>query len=93
MTGLFSSFFKTRKPRTFSYKPIYYNAEKEALAKRIELIKKEINQGQQTQNVEFRKILNEKWRKNFTSLANKRSNTRIIVIAGLLATIFYLLLR
>lgn len=93
MAGIFSSLFKQRKPKQFGFKPLYYNAEKEAREKRNELIKKEISSETLTQNEELRKLLREKWRKNYVVLANKKSNIRIIVIAVLLALICYLILR
>lgn len=93
VTGFFSSLFRQRKPKSFGYKPLYYNAEKEAREKRIELIKKEIALEAQTENAELRKLLREKWRKNYTSHANKKSNIRVILIASLLAVICYLLLK
>lgn len=91
--GIFSSFFRQRKPKSFLYKPLYYSAEKEAREKRNARIKKEIALETHLQNGELKKLLREKWRKNYTSLANKKSNIRIIVIAALLIMIFYLLLK
>ncbi len=91
MSGIFSSLFKHRKPKPFGFKPIYYNAEKEAREKRIEMIKNEIKE--EPEKDEFRKLLRDKWRKNYVVLANKKSNTRILIIAGLLALICYFILR
>lgn len=90
MVGVFSSLFKQRKPKQFSFKPLYYNAEKEAREKRIELIKKEISLG--NEGLEFRKLLREKWKRNQT-VAKKKSNLRVIVIAAILALLFYFLLK
>lgn len=91
--GIFSSLFRQRKPKSFLYKPLYYSAEKEAREKRIALVKKEIGSETHLQNGELKKLLREKWRKNFISHANKKSNVRIIIIASLLSVICYLLLR
>ena len=89
MAALFSSLFKQRKPKQFGFKTVYYNAEKEAREQRI----KEITSETLTQNGEFRKLLREKWRKNYVVLANKKSNIRIIIIAVLLTLICYWILR
>lgn len=91
MAGIFSSLFKHRKPKQFAFKPVYYDQTKEARQQRDSLIKKEIED--EAINGQFRKLLREKWRKNYTSYANKKSNLRIILIATLLALICYLILK
>ena len=93
MIGIFSSIFKHRKLKQFGYKPLYYDAEKEAREKRTELIKKETGAEIFVYNEGYRKLLHEKWRKNYVVLANKKSNMRIIIIAALLAVICYLILK
>lgn len=91
MINIFSSLFRQKKPRQFGFKPVYYNEEKEQREKRERRIQAEI-ENERSEN-EFRGVLREKWRKNQKQLEAKRSNTRILVIAALLALICYLMLR
>lgn len=91
MIGVFSSLFNHRKPKRFGYKPIYYNEENEFKDAREKRIKSEIED--EALNGEFRKLLREKWRKNYVVLANKKSNIRIIIIAVILAVICYIFLK
>lgn len=91
MINIFSSLFRQRKPRKFNFKPVYYNEEREAQEKRTTRIMQEIN-NEESGN-DFRKVLHEKWRKNQKHAENKKSNTRVLLIAALLALICYLMLR
>lgn len=91
MIGIFSSLFKQRKPRPFSYKPSYYNEEQEAREKRNRRIKSEIEL--EEQQGALRKTLHEKWRKNQKHTLNRQSNMRVLIIAALLGLICYLVLR
>ena len=83
----FPSLFKTKSHKKFEFKPRYYNPDKEALEQRINMIKAEVRE--EKNNPHLRIKLQEEWRKNSRTQANRRSNLRIVVIAGLLAIITY----
>ena len=43
------SFYKQRKPRSFDHKPIYYDQRRDELEKRIERIRREVEQEEQAE--------------------------------------------
>ena len=92
MLGVFSSLFKQRKPKQFGFKPVYYNAEKEAHEKRIAFLKNEVEWENDSEKIEFRKLLREKWKRN-QSIDRKKSKMRVLAIAGILTLICYFLLK
>ncbi|OFX88345.1 MAG: hypothetical protein A2W99_07695 [Bacteroidetes bacterium GWF2_33_16] len=87
-------FFHTPKNRQFSFKPRYYDEQKEELENRIKQIKRDLGQSNgiggeksYTPNIKGR------FRSNLrrTSDANKNSNIRLIIIIIALALIAYYL--
>lgn len=88
------SMIKTRKPRQFDFPSRYYDAEKEALERRVKEIKSQANVNDQLQggNLSFKEKLqlqnkmNDNWRKGFYQNEVKKSNKRMLLIMfGLLA--------
>lgn len=97
-------FFKIYKPRTYNYKPIYYDPQKEARKEREEKYAKN-ESGENVENdKEFKTYLRrgsfreelEKERGMRGSIYRKhsrQSNARLIVIVAILGAIAFLILR
>lgn len=86
----FPSLFKTNSPKSFGFQPRYYDERKE----RIEQKLKEAKLKAQTQeNFLSKGDLQSSWRQNKRHVEQKKSNLRVVFIAGILALIFYLILR
>jgi hypothetical protein len=79
--------FKSRQPKSFGYKPRYYNQQKEELLERIDRVQNETTEeGRQTrQDIEDYKLANER--------RAKRSNQRVFIIAGVIILLIYLYFR
>ncbi len=88
----FPSLFKTKHPRGFNFQPRYYDERKERLEKLRRAAEKEVELEQSERTLK-KGELQSAWRKNQVNYHQKRSNTRIFLIAGVLAVIFYLLLK
>ncbi len=85
--------FKTEKPKRFEFKPRYYDPQKEDLDRRVARAKREIEAAEKNETrEELRHRLRHAWglQEHRASL-NRTSNMRIILIAGILFLIFFLL--
>jgi len=89
---MIAPFFKTRKNKSFNFKPRYYNENREELEKRYAQIAAELNKEATSNNPHFRGNLKEQWKSNKnTSNFSKKSNFRLLVIFALLCMIAYYL--
>ena len=86
--------FKQKKPRGFGFKPRYYDAEKEALDARIAQIEKQValeKEGKTADASDLRSKIKSQWGHGQSrKKANKKSNLRVALIAGVLLLLFYL---
>jgi hypothetical protein len=86
--------FKQPKPRRFEYKPRFYDERKERLQARVEAIRKETENEQGASGGEvLRSRMQSAWRSDDRKSAVRKSNRSVLIIAGLLVIIAYLLLR
>lgn len=86
--------FKQNKPRGFAFKPRYYDAEKEALDARVAQIEKQValeKEGKTADASDLRSKIKSQWGHGQSrKKANKKSNLRVALIAGVLLLLFYL---
>lgn len=88
-------FFRTPKPKGFSYKPLYYNETKE----RIEKLKKELEAADSHADSSNNEELRIKLRENFNRLrqtkatATSAQNSRLLLIIIALLILFWYLLK
>ena len=86
------SFFKSKRPRQFNYRPWFYDPAKEEREKRNRLIRAGSDSPESDEGNEIRLRLHEKWREsNSGARQRSRSNIRLIIIAALLLLISYYL--
>jgi hypothetical protein len=94
---MLTGFFKLYKPKTYQYRPIYYDPQKEAQQKREEQLKakKEGADGAKYKTGITRGTFREYADKNKTARRplNKSSNIRVIAILGILLLIAYYLIK
>lgn len=87
------SLFKLpNRHKRFDYIPRYYDADKEALQRKIDQAKREAGEntdGNYVREIEFRSKIQSKWGNTEYKTASMRSNIRLIVILGLLLIAFY----
>lgn len=87
-------FFKQPQHRRFDFKPRYYNESKEKLEARVEAIKREMDHENTAHSeLSLRNRMQHSWKKNEVKKSNKTSNRNVLIIAGILMVIAYLLLR
>lgn len=84
--------FKVPRYKRFDFKPRYYDASHEALQMRIRAHKREQGDDEGHDPDALRGKMNHAWRASTARSASKRSNRNILVIAGLLLVIAYLVL-
>jgi len=88
------SFFKSKGPNQFNYKPWYYNEAKEERKNRNRLIKAEFNAAKRTNKENFESRLHAKWHLSDSGNEQRsKSNIRLIAIIVLLAWFAYYLLK
>lgn len=88
----FSMFKLPNRHKRFDYIPRYYDADKEALQRKIEQAKREAGEnkeGNYAREIEFRAQIQSKWGNTEYKTAAMRSNIRLIVILGILLIAFY----
>ena len=89
------SLFKQKGPKGFQFKPRYYNAEREELMARVEVLKRDLEADDKArESYQGGEALRQKMRANRghhskMSSARKKSNTRVFMIAGLLGIAIY----
>ncbi len=84
------SFFKTGKPKTFNYQPLYYDERKEEL----ENIKKQIQGDSEDDVVErIRSNIHRSWRESYERRRGKGavSGSRLIIYLIILGLLIYLI--
>ena len=90
------SLFKQKGPKGFNFKARYYDADKEELHARVELLKRDLQADEEAKNTyQGGEILRQKMRANRSHYSNmnaakKKSNMRILMIVGLLVAAFFL---
>ncbi|MEZ5006564.1 MAG: hypothetical protein R2728_07640 [Chitinophagales bacterium] len=83
----FRFFLKTRQPRGFNYKPLYFDERKEKLKELEERVKAE-NEGKIPTRYQLKFD-----RKHGVAKSNQYANLRIVAIVVILTAIVYFLLR
>ncbi len=92
--GIFSAFYNPRKPKGFSYEPLYFDAEKEAAEKRRARI---IQDAKREKGIETEEEFIPNIRGQFRAKKEKRSqfknrqNVRVILVFFVLLYLAYLL--
>jgi len=84
---MIGGFFKSQKPKRFTFSTRYYDADKEAFEKRVRNAKWE------AENPEAANSFTDRWREKSKLGDKQRSNKRIFIIAGLLFLVAYLYLK
>jgi hypothetical protein len=92
-----ANFFHTPKPRSYNYEPRFWNPEKEKREARERRIKAELNV---TENGEYKPYIEKgEFKKGLTrgkwtaSRQKRRSNTRLLILIGLLAVLVFFILK
>ncbi|MGM0565386.1 MAG: hypothetical protein ACQESX_01400 [Bacteroidota bacterium] len=75
--------FKTRKPRTFTYRPRYFDPEKEALEERRRAREQRLSDSGER----LREEMTRKWHRK----AKRKSNTTTLVYIAVLALLLFLI--
>jgi hypothetical protein len=89
------SMFKTPQYRSFSFKPRYYDAEKEAFEQRMVSIAQEhggVNSDAEASKARLKKYFSNK-RSAKSVYSSRKSNVRILIIIAILSAITFLLLK
>lgn len=90
---MISSMFKSRRNKQFNFTPRHFNEDHEDFKSRYAQIEAEVTGKSSLSSGSFRPNLKEKWQNNKnTTNHSKKSNVRLIVIAGLLFFICYYIL-
>lgn len=90
------SLFKTHKPKSFEFKPRYYNETRERLDAQKQRVLREMEYEQKLENdpeLKLREKMQEKWGVNSRKEAIQKSNRRVMMIAGMLAVLAYYFLN
>lgn len=87
--------FKTRKPKGFEYKPRYYDAAKEDLARRERIAQAEVRQEKRERDNEENVPLTfgESWRRKSRRTEYNKSNKRVMLILAALVGLIFLYFR
>ena len=95
MSGFLGA-FKTRKPKQFNFTSRYYDEKRERLQKAEARIQRELeyekNRGNNPDS-KSRERIQFNWQRTDRLAQQKKSNRRILVIIGILATIAYVALQ
>lgn len=83
------SFVRTAKPRGFHYKPMHYDAKKEAEEKRRKEIEMNIKH---PERLNLRKEMERKWRRKDLGRKKARRITFLVYVVLLLLCIYYIYL-
>ncbi len=86
------SFFKQRGSKQFSYEPRYYNEAKETHEKRMKAIERELGMGHRNNPDAYESNIRGAFRHRREEVGRiqRRSNTRIVLIFGVLLFVLYL---
>jgi hypothetical protein len=88
------SFIKLPRHKKFEYKPLYFDARKEALEERIKKIKREMEEDKNVDPKDrIKREIEKKWQRNNYKQQINFSNIRIFVIFCVLVGIMYYLLK
>ena len=90
---MFSSPFKTKRPKQFSYKPLFYDAQKEEFEQRVKRIQKDAELEKNIGDSKLQPAFRENWVRNHKKRAHSQSNKRVVMIAGILVVLLYFLLK
>lgn len=90
---MISSFFKSRKPKSFNFQARYYDADKEEFKERYNRIKAEMEGGARSTSSMRSGDFKSQWVGNKkTSHFEKKSNFRLLIIVVLLCALCYYIL-
>ena len=84
------SFSRLKKANRFNYKPRYYDAEKEADAKRKKEIERNI---QNPERIDLRREMRQKWGRHDRTRTKSRTYTLAIYVVILFVIIYYLFFK
>lgn len=86
--------FKTGKPKSFNYKPLYYNKEKEEMEERLRLLNREVGPNEVNEE-KLRSRIRNSWGKREVKTKSKSltSKALYIYIIIVLVLLYYIFLR
>ena len=85
------TFFKTPKNKHFNYKPVYYDARKEALEKLSKTAYSESKDENKDYEKALRDRMNLRWKRSTQSKARAASRGRLLIILVILFLLVYLI--
>ncbi|MBN1987907.1 MAG: hypothetical protein JW783_00735 [Bacteroidales bacterium] len=87
-------FFKIPKPRQFNYKPVFYDADKEELKEREQVIKQELGLADENDpRVSIRNRIRREYSRKRNVGTSRKSSLRLIIIIMILMGIAYYILH
>ena len=87
-------FFKIPKPRQFNYKPVFYDADKEELKEREQVIKQELGLADENDpRVSIRNRIRREYSRKRNVGTSRKSSLRLIIIIMILTGIAYYILH
>ena len=87
-------FFKIPKPRQFNYKPVFYDANKEELKEREQVIKQELGLTDENDpRVSIRNRIRREYNRKRNVGTDRKSSLRLVIIIMILLAIAYFILR
>ncbi len=85
------TFFKTPKNKQYNYKPVYYDARKEALEKLSKTAYSEAKEGKQDYEKALRDRMQLRWKRSSHVRARKAARGRLAIILVVLFLLIYLI--
>ncbi len=85
------TFFKTPKNKQYNYKPVYYDARKEALEKLENTAYSEAKEEKKEYEKALRERINMRWKRTQQKKAKSGARNRLLIILGALFLLTYLL--
>ncbi|MDY0102580.1 MAG: hypothetical protein RBS07_06540 [Lentimicrobium sp.] len=84
--------FKTGKPKSFNYKPLYYNKEKEEMEERLKQLSTEPNPDQINEE-KLRSRMRNSWGKHDVKAKSLTSKALYIYVLVVVALLYYIFIR
>lgn len=85
------TFFKTPKNKQYNYKPVYYDARKEAIEKLSKSAYEESKSGKKEYEKALRDRMQLRWKRSSEAKSRKASRTRLLVVLVALFLLVYLI--
>jgi capsular polysaccharide biosynthesis protein len=86
-------FFKTPRHKQFTYRPRYYDEQKEDLQRRVEAAQQEVRGEKEYTREALRTRIDFRAQSKLASRPDFMTNLRVLFIAGIIVGIIYLLIK